>query len=270
MVLAALGILVVRKAVHAALLLAVVMIGLAVLYPVQDAPFLFAVQIIVYTGAILDAVPVRGDAGRRRRLRLRGRDDQGTARPRDRPACCSGSLLVLGVAQVSVGAITGLAAANADGNVRGPGAPGVLEYVFAFEATSALLITAASAPWCSPTASASSPKPTQADSLRQRICATMPSTASTSDRCPAPASSPAATRSTLRRCSPTVSGGVPRCRACSRTRHRPAPPPTLADDVEEMVAPCAPTARSAPARPVSEPPPPRTTAWVRGRSRDPS
>ena len=36
-----------------ALLLAVVMISLAVLYAVQDAPFLFAVQIIVYTGAIL-------------------------------------------------------------------------------------------------------------------------------------------------------------------------------------------------------------------------
>ena len=53
MVLAALGILFVRKAVHAALLLAVVMIGLALLYLVQDAPFLFAVQIIVYTGAIL-------------------------------------------------------------------------------------------------------------------------------------------------------------------------------------------------------------------------
>ena len=47
MVLAALGILFVRKAVHAALLLAVVMIGLAILYLVQDAPFLFAVQIIV-------------------------------------------------------------------------------------------------------------------------------------------------------------------------------------------------------------------------------
>ena len=53
MVLAALGILFVRKAVHAALLLAVVMISLAVLYAVLDAPFLFAVQIIVYTGAIL-------------------------------------------------------------------------------------------------------------------------------------------------------------------------------------------------------------------------
>src|SRR3546814_2657370 len=53
MVIAALGILFVRKAVHAALLLAVVMISLAVLYAVLEAPFLFAVQIIVYTGAIL-------------------------------------------------------------------------------------------------------------------------------------------------------------------------------------------------------------------------
>ena len=53
MVAAALGILFVRKAVHAAMLLAVVMISLAVLYLVLEAPFLFAVQIIVYTGAIL-------------------------------------------------------------------------------------------------------------------------------------------------------------------------------------------------------------------------
>ena len=53
MVVCALGLLFARKAVHCALLLAVVMISLAVLYAVQDAPFLFAVQIIVYTGAIL-------------------------------------------------------------------------------------------------------------------------------------------------------------------------------------------------------------------------
>jgi NADH-quinone oxidoreductase subunit J len=53
MVAAALGLLFARKAVHAALALAVVMISLAVLYAVQDAPFLFAVQIIVYTGAIM-------------------------------------------------------------------------------------------------------------------------------------------------------------------------------------------------------------------------
>ena len=53
MVICALGLLFARKAVHCAMLLAVVMISLAVLYAVQDAPFLFAVQIIVYTGAIL-------------------------------------------------------------------------------------------------------------------------------------------------------------------------------------------------------------------------
>ena len=52
MVVRAIGMVVVRKAVHSALLLAVVMVCLAVLYAVQDAPFLFAVQIIVYTGAV--------------------------------------------------------------------------------------------------------------------------------------------------------------------------------------------------------------------------
>src|SRR5690606_19670632 len=53
MVLAAMGLIFARKAVHAALCLAVVMISLAMLYAAQDAPFLFAVQIIVYTGAIM-------------------------------------------------------------------------------------------------------------------------------------------------------------------------------------------------------------------------
>src|ERR671915_1610900 len=53
MVLAALGMILARKPVHSALCLAAVMISLAVQYAAQDAPFLFAVQIIVYTGAIL-------------------------------------------------------------------------------------------------------------------------------------------------------------------------------------------------------------------------
>src|ERR1044072_652178 len=53
MVIAALGLVLARKAVHAALCLAIVMISLAVLYAAQGAPFLFAVQIIVYTGAIM-------------------------------------------------------------------------------------------------------------------------------------------------------------------------------------------------------------------------
>ncbi len=52
-VLAALGLLFARKAVHAAMMLAAVMIGLAVIYAVQDAQFLFAAQIVVYTGAVM-------------------------------------------------------------------------------------------------------------------------------------------------------------------------------------------------------------------------
>ena len=53
MVLAALVMVFAKKPVHSALSLAVVMICLAVQYASQEAPFLFVVQIIVYTGAIL-------------------------------------------------------------------------------------------------------------------------------------------------------------------------------------------------------------------------
>ncbi len=53
MVLSALGMLLVKKAVHSALLLAVVMIGLAIFYIANQAPFLGIVQIVVYTGAVM-------------------------------------------------------------------------------------------------------------------------------------------------------------------------------------------------------------------------
>src|SRR4051794_13090149 len=53
MVICALGMVIVRSAVHSAILLAVVMVSLAILYAALSAPFLFAVQIIVYTGAVL-------------------------------------------------------------------------------------------------------------------------------------------------------------------------------------------------------------------------
>ena len=52
-VLAALGMLFVKKAMHSAILLAFVMISLAVFYLIQDAPFLGIVQIVVYTGAVM-------------------------------------------------------------------------------------------------------------------------------------------------------------------------------------------------------------------------
>ena len=50
---AALAMILVRHAVHCALMLAVVMLCLAVMYAMQGAPFLAFVQVIVYTGAVL-------------------------------------------------------------------------------------------------------------------------------------------------------------------------------------------------------------------------
>jgi NADH-quinone oxidoreductase subunit J len=143
MVVCALGILFARKAVHAALLLAVVMISLAVLYAVQSAPFLFAVQIIVYTGAILMLflfvlMLVGVDASDSVVETIRGQRLMATV-----VGLLFGAVLVLGVAQVSLGAVTGLATANLDGNVPGLAQLLFSRYVFAFEATSALLITAA-------------------------------------------------------------------------------------------------------------------------------
>ncbi len=52
-VLGALGLVLSRRAVYAALSVAVTMVGLAFLYASLDAPFLAMVQIIVYTGAVL-------------------------------------------------------------------------------------------------------------------------------------------------------------------------------------------------------------------------
>src|ERR1700690_1144462 len=50
---AGLGMVLARRAVHCAVLLAVVMLSLAVLYAMLGAPFLAFVQVIVYTGAVL-------------------------------------------------------------------------------------------------------------------------------------------------------------------------------------------------------------------------
>src|ERR687893_2698590 len=108
MVLAALGILFVRKAVHAALLLAVVMIGLAILYLVQDAPFLFAVQIIVYTGAILMlflfvVMLVGVDASDSVVETIRGQRLMATV-----GGLLLGLVLVVGMGQISMGTAVGL------------------------------------------------------------------------------------------------------------------------------------------------------------------
>jgi NADH-quinone oxidoreductase subunit J len=169
MVAAALGILFARKAVHAALLLAVVMISLAVLYAVQRAPFLFTVQIIVYTGAILMLflfvlMLVGVDASDSVVETIRGQRLMATV-----VGLVFGLLLVLGVGQVSLGAVTGLDAANKDGNVPGLAQLLFSRYIFAFEATSALLITAAIGAMVLAHRERLAPKARQADLAAQRM-----------------------------------------------------------------------------------------------------
>jgi NADH-quinone oxidoreductase subunit J len=145
MILGALGMILARKPVHSAMCLAAVMISLAVQYAAQDAPFLFAVQIIVYTGAILmlflfvlmlvgvdvaDSL-VETIKGQRTLAVLAGLG--------------FGSLLVLAVGNAIVTQPVGLLRVNTEngGNTQGIAALVFNRYVFAFEATSALLITAA-------------------------------------------------------------------------------------------------------------------------------
>ena len=169
MVLAALGILFVRKAVHAALLLAVVMIGLALLYLLQDAPFLFAVQIIVYTGAILMlflfvVMLVGVDASDSLVETIRGQRLLAAV-----VGLLFGLTLVVGVAQVGVGAIAGLDEVNTDGNVVGLAQLLFTKYVFAFEVTSALLITAALGAMVLTHRERLTPKASQADLAKQRM-----------------------------------------------------------------------------------------------------
>jgi NADH-quinone oxidoreductase subunit J len=145
MVLAAIGMILSRKPVHSALCLATVMISLAVQYAAQGAPFLFAVQIIVYTGAILMLflfvlMLVGVDAADSLVETIKGQRALAAV-----AGLGFGALLVFAVGNALVGQPLGLGTANSEngGNVQGIAALVFNRYVFAFEATSALLITAA-------------------------------------------------------------------------------------------------------------------------------
>jgi NADH-quinone oxidoreductase subunit J len=169
MVLAALGILFVRKAVHAAMLLAVVMISLAILYAVLEAPFLFAVQIIVYTGAILMLflfvlMLVGVDASDSLVETIKGQRWLAWA-----AGIGFAVVLVVGIAQLTFGATVGLEDANAGGNVQALAALLFSRYVFAFEVTSALLITAAVGAMVLAHRERLTPKPNQAEIAAKRV-----------------------------------------------------------------------------------------------------
>jgi len=141
-VLGAIAVIAAPKAVYSAIFLACTMIVLAVLYIAQDALFLGVVQIVVYTGAVMmlflfvlmligvDSADSLVETIRGQRLAAIG------------VGVAFGILLVAGIGNVSVNGFTGLAEANAGGNVQGLAALIFVRYLWAFELTSALLITA--------------------------------------------------------------------------------------------------------------------------------
>ncbi|MFE9622469.1 NADH-quinone oxidoreductase subunit J [Streptomyces sp. NPDC006527] len=132
-----------KRAVHSALCLAGTMIILAVFYLANGAYFLGIVQIVVYTGAImmlfLFVVMLVGvTAADSLKETIKGQ--------RWLALLCGlgfGVLLVAGIGNASLTEFNGLAEANAGGNVEGLAALIFSKYVFAFEITGALLITAA-------------------------------------------------------------------------------------------------------------------------------
>ena len=143
-IVAAIGMLLVKKAVHSALLLAWVMITEAIFYIAQDALFLGIVQVVVYTGAVMMLFLFI--------LMLVGVDSSDSLtetitglRPIAITAALGfGGLLVslLGHATLGRQAI-GLDIANQSGNVQGLAELLFSKYVWPFEVVSALLITAA-------------------------------------------------------------------------------------------------------------------------------
>jgi NADH-quinone oxidoreductase subunit J len=142
-VLAALGLVGVRKAVHAALMLAVVMICLAMFFAVQSAPFLAVVQVVVYTGAIMMLflfvlMLVGVDSSDSLVETIKGQRVAAVL-----AGLAFGILLIAGIGNASVGNFSGLSDANANGNVEGIAQLLFTKYVFGFEVVSGLLIVAA-------------------------------------------------------------------------------------------------------------------------------
>ncbi|MHC9293221.1 NADH-quinone oxidoreductase subunit J [Mycobacterium sp. LTG2003] len=142
-VLGGIGVVAAPKAVYSAVFLACTMIVLAVLYIAQDAVFLGVVQVVVYTGAVMMLflfvlMLIGVDLSESLVETLRGQRIAALA-----AGVGFGVLLIAGIGNVSVAGFTGLAEANAGGNVEGLAALIFTRYLWAFELTSTLLITAA-------------------------------------------------------------------------------------------------------------------------------
>jgi len=158
-----------RQAVHCALMLAVVMLSLAVLYAMEGAPFLAFVQIIVYTGAVLMlflfVIMLIGVTSSDSLVE--------TIRGQRLWAALGGVgflvLLVVGIGHASIGSNAPETAANSTNNLTGIAQLIFTTYVFPFEVTSALLITAALAAMVLAHRERTGPKPTQRELARRKI-----------------------------------------------------------------------------------------------------
>jgi NADH-quinone oxidoreductase subunit J len=129
--------------VYSAMFLASTMIVLAVLYIAQGAHFLGVVQIVVYTGAVMMLflfvlMLIGVDTSESLVETLRGQRVAAIV-----AGVGFGVLLIAGIGNVSATGFVGLAEANAGGNVEGLAALIFTRYLWAFELTGALLITAA-------------------------------------------------------------------------------------------------------------------------------
>jgi len=173
---AGLGMIMLRRAVHCVLLLAVIMLSLAILYAMAGAPFLAFVQIIVYTGAVLMLFLFV--------LMIVGVSTADSLRetiPGQRLAAGVAGiallvLLTLIVGHAAIGPAAPSVAGYGVGNVRGLATLIFTKYVFPFEVTAALLITAALGAMVLAHRERTSPKPTQRDLARQRVAGSHPST----------------------------------------------------------------------------------------------
>ncbi|MGD9618431.1 MAG: NADH-quinone oxidoreductase subunit J [Mycolicibacterium sp.] len=138
----AIGVIAAPKAVYSAIALAITMIALAVLYVAQDAPFLGVAQVVVYTGAVMMLflfvlMLIGVDSSESLVETLRGQRFAAIG-----VGAGFGVLMIAGIGNVSVTGFVGLTEANRDGNVEGLAALIFTRYLWAFELTGALLITA--------------------------------------------------------------------------------------------------------------------------------
>ncbi|NHN55260.1 NADH-quinone oxidoreductase subunit J [Calidifontibacter sp. DB0510] len=168
-VIGALALLFARKAVHAAMGMALTMVVLGIFYIAQQAEFLGVIQIFVYSGAVMMLFLFV--------IMLVGVDSSDSLVETIRGQRWAGLLLGLALAALGLATIgkatfpagTGLDRANSQGNVSGIARLIFGNYVWVFEATSALLITAALGAMMLAHRERLSERPSQADWSRARI-----------------------------------------------------------------------------------------------------